>query len=65
MRFPDSVYELNSLWDVNKDVLAAMGRSDEAVTLWPGEVLAHALEHGTWVSSHRAAGEQSEAETYK
>lgn len=47
----------HSLWDMNKDVLSAVGGPDEAVTLRSREVLAHALEHGTWVSAHRPAHE--------
>lgn len=44
-----------SLWDVNKDVLSAVGGSQEAVTLWPGEVLTDAFKHRTWLSAYRTA----------
>lgn len=47
-----------SLWDMNKDVLAAVGGSDEAVTLRSREVLTHPLEHWTWVSAHRSANKE-------
>lgn len=46
----------HSLWDVNEDVFTTVGGSDEAMTLWPGEVLTHALKHRTWVSTYRSAG---------
>lgn len=53
-----------SLWDMNKDVLAALGGSDEAVTLWPREVLTHPLEHWTWMSAHRSADKDRKVWTF-
>lgn len=53
-----------SLWDMNKDVLAAVGGSDEAVTLWSREVLTHPLEHWTWVSAHRSANKDRKVWTF-
>lgn len=56
---PPDVFSLgvnrHSLWDMNKDVLSAVGGPDEAVTLWSWKVLTHSLEHWTWVSTHRSA----------
>lgn len=43
------------LWDVNEDVLSAVGRLDEAMALWSGKVLAHALKNWTWLSTDRTA----------
>lgn len=54
----------HSLWDVNKDVFTTVGGSDEAVTLWPGEVLTHTLKHRTWVSTYRSAGKGRETSQF-
>lgn len=53
-----------SLWDVNKDVFTTVGGSDEAMTLWPAEVLTHTLKHRTWVSAYRSAGKDRETSQF-
>lgn len=67
-RVPPRCFSLSvkrhSLWDMNKDVLSAVGGPDEAVTLWSGEVLTHALEHWTWVSAHRSANKDRKVWTF-
>lgn len=57
---------IDSLWDVDEDVFSTVSGFEVSVTLWPREVLTHALKHRTRVRPHRSGvrGEENELILY-